>query len=692
MFKIFTCSFFCFFLFLIASSQKKEFTYEQVFKDSPTNISKRLPEIVRWIDDEHYLERKNENKKSILVSVEAKSGREISFTEKADEVGRKDVGFPDDAKDISYSPDGNWAAYTRNHNLYLLNINTEKETQLTTDGNDDIYNGYAAWVYYEEMFGRSRKAFWWSPDSKHIAFIRFDETQVPVYSIFNSTGQHGSFEKCHYPQAGDKNPEVKLGVVAVDDPKIVWADFNEKDDQYLGPSIWSPDGSSLWAQWIPRNQHKLKIFSVDVNDGSKKQIYEEQQRTWVTAKYDIDFLHNNKQFIIGSDQSGWNHLYLYNIDGTLVNQITKGNFAVIGVEHIDEKNKIIYFLGEKENAEKTDLLKIGFDGKGLTRLTFGDYSHENISLSPTAKYFMTTYSNISSPPKMAIVDNNGKLIREIADSKGADYDNYDWAKKELHYVKSRDSLFDLPMIITYPLHFDPNKKYPVLIEMYGGPSLGTLHDRWSDDFREQWWAKEGLIQVTMDNRSSGHFGKAGENYIYEQMGKYEVEDFMDGAKWLRNQTYVDTTKICIMGFSFGGFVTCMALTYGAEVFTHGIAYYPVTDWSLYDSYYAERFMSTPQDNSDGYLKYSPIYNAPNYKGLLRIVHGDIDDNVHIQNTIQFADKLENLNKHFEMMIYPGERHGRSHWSEPKRTQSHNEDYKFIYDNLLKKPMPEIFWK
>jgi dipeptidyl-peptidase-4 len=305
---------------------------------------------------------------------------------------------------------------------------------------------------------------------------------------------------------------------------------------------------------------------------------------------------------------------------------------------------------------------------------------------------MTTYSNISSPPKMAIVDNNGKLIREIADSKGADYDNYDWAKKELHYVKSRDSLFDLPMIITYPLHFDPNKKYPVLIEMYGGPSLGTLHDRWSDDFREQWWAKEGLIQVTMDNRSSGHFGKAGENYIYEQMGKYEVEDFMDGAKWLRNQTYVDTTKICIMGFSFGGFVTCMALTYGAEVFTHGIAYYPVTDWSLYDSYYAERFMSTPQDNSDGYLKYSPIYNAPNYKGLLRIVHGDIDDNVHIQNTIQFADKLENLNKHFEMMIYPGERHGRSHWSEPKRTQSHNEDYKFIYDNLLKKPMPEIFWK
>src|SRR5579871_3195633 len=443
---IFTFSFFSF-------SQRKEFTFEQVFKNAPPNISKPLPEIIRWIDDEHYVERKNGNGKSGLVSVEVKTGKEVAYTEKTEEVGRKDIAIPANANDLTYSPDGNWIAYTKDHNLFILNTNTEKETQITADGNDDIYNGYAAWVYYEEMFGRSRRAFWWSPDSKHLSFIRFDETQVPVYSIFHSEGKHGSIEKCHYPQAGDKNPEVKLGIISVNDPKIIWADLNEKDDQYFGPCIWVPDGSSVWAQWISRDQHQLKIFSIDLNTGAKKQVYEETQHTWVTAK-DIDFLNNNKQFIIGSDKSGWNHLYLYNVDGTFISQITQGNFAVIGAEHIDEKNKVIYFLAEKENSEKTDLFKIDFTGKELTRLTSGDYSHSNISISPNAKHFITTYSNITTPEKMALVDNNGKIIREIADSREADFSNYEWAKKELRYVKSRDNLFDLPIIITYPNNFD----------------------------------------------------------------------------------------------------------------------------------------------------------------------------------------------------------------------------------------------
>ena len=192
--------------------------------------------------------------------------------------------------------------------------------------------------------------------------------------------------------------------------------------------------------------------------------------------------------------------------------------------------------------------------------------------------------------------------------------------------------------------------------------LGTMHDRWSDDLREQWWAKEGMIQMTMDYRSSGHFGKAGMNYIYGQMGKYEIEDFMDCARWLRKQSFVDTTKVCFTGYSFGGFMTCLALTYGADVFTHGIAYYPVTDWNLYDSYYTERFMGTPQNNANGYLLNSPLYYAKNYKGLLRIVHGNLDDNAHMQNTIQLANRLQELDKHFEMMIYSGVRHGRSHWT------------------------------
>jgi len=672
-------------------AQKKELSFDQVFADSPTNLSKPLPDIIRWIDDDHYLERKDEGGKTAFLSVDAKTGNAIPYESPGTLIrGREDI--PDDAKNAEHSPDGKWVAYTRTNNLFAKELSTGKEIQFTHDGSADIYNGYAAWVYYEEMFGRSYGAFWWSPDSRHIAFIHFDETEVPLFPIYNSDGKHGSLETCHYPQAGDKNPSVKLGIVSVSNPGIVWADFDEKEDQYFGPPFWLPDGSSLWAQWIPRNQQELKIFTINIGNGSKNQVYEEKQRTWVNAKYDIRFLEKSNQYIIKSDQSGWDHFYLYNMDGTLVNPITQGDFSVINIVQVDERNKLLYFLAAKENKLRTDFYKIGFDGNGMTRLSFGDFSHDEILISPHAKYFITTYSNIFTPPKMALANTNGKLIRVLGDSKGIDFDKYDLARNEMHNVKTKDSLFDLAVLITYPLHFDPNKKYPVFIEVYGGPGLGKLNDQWSNDLREQWWAKEGMIQMTMDYRSSGHFGKAGMNYIYGQMGKYEIEDFMDCARWLRKQSFIDTTKICFTGYSFGGFMTCLALTYGADVFTHGIAYYPVTDWSLYDSYYAERFMGMPQKNANGYLLNSPLHYAKNYKGLLRIVHGNMDDNVHMQNTIQFANKLQELDKHFEMMIYSGVRHGRGHWPDDKKKQSHNEDYKFFYDHLLNKPMPDVFWK
>ena len=291
---------------------------------------------------------------------------------------------------------------------------------------------------------------------------------------------------------------------------------------------------------------------------------------------------------------------------------------------------------------------------------------------------------------MALLDIKGKLIRELGDSRGPGFDDYDLPKTELMRVKSADGLFELPMTITYPLHFDPTKKYPVLISIYGGPDAGTVYDRWNRGFlRAAWWAGEGLIQVSMDNRSSGHFGKEGMNYIYRQMGKYEIEDYMDCAKWLRNQSYVDSAKVCITGGSFGGYITCMALTYGAAVFTHGIASYSVTDWGLYDTHYTERYMGTPQDNPDGYRITSPQNYVKNYKGLLRIAHGNMDDNVHMQNSIQLINKLEDLDKHFEFMIYPGERHG---FRGLKGAQAANESNKFIYVHLLERPMPDIFWQ
>ena len=683
-----------FFIAAITFAQKKELSYEQSFKAATSDIVRPLPVIREWIDDEHYTEsKKDADGKTKLWSVDVKTGNAVIYKDDVIESPRiGTTNSSDENKNMTASPDGKWAAYTRKNNLYAKDLGSGKEIQLSKDGSDNIYSGYAAWVYYEEILGRASryKAFWWSPDSKHIAFIHFDETQVPVFPIYNSEGHEGFLEHQHYPKAGDKNPEVKIGIVSVDDSKTIWADFNDKDDQYFGMPYWTPDGSALWVQWMPRLQNHLKIFSVNISNGSKKEVYDEQQKTWITLEDGrLTFLNGGKQFIISSDKSGWKNLYLYNADGAFVNQITQGNFTTDIVE-ADEKTKTVFFKSRKENSARVDFYKIGLNGKGLTRLSFGDYSHDNINLSPNQKYFITTYSNISTPPKMALVDTKGKIIRELGDSKGTEFDNYELPKTELVRVKSSDGLFDLPMTVTYPVSFDPNKKYPVLISIYGGPNAGTVYDRWNNGFlRSEWWAKEGLIQVAMDNRSSGHFGKAGANYIYRQMGKYEIEDYMDCARWLRKQSYVDTTKVCITGGSFGGYITCMALTYGADVFTHGMANYSVTDWSLYDTHYTERYMSTPQDNPDGYKITAPQNYVKNYKGLLRITHGSMDDNVHMQNTIQFINKLQDLDKDFEFMIYPGERHG---YRGLKSTQATNESYKFIYEHLLNKPMPDAFWK
>jgi dipeptidyl-peptidase-4 len=272
---------------------------------------------------------------------------------------------------------------------------------------------------------------------------------------------------------------------------------------------------------MPRLQNKLKIYSIDPSNGSRKEVYDKKQKTWIDLDLEarIEFLSEGKGFIIKSDKSGWMHLYLYNMNGQLINMVTQGDFSVTELVKLDEKAKLVYFKARKENSARFDFYKTGLNGKGLTRLTFGEYSHDVINISPKGDYFITTYSNLSTPAKMALVDTRGQLIRELGDSKGADFDKYNLSRTELVRVKSTDGLFNLPMTISYPLNFDPSKKYPVLINIYGGPNAGTVYDRWPRGFtRAQWWAKEGLILVSMDNRSSGHFGKAGMDFIYRRLG------------------------------------------------------------------------------------------------------------------------------------------------------------------------------
>ncbi|HYK77168.1 MAG TPA: S9 family peptidase [Daejeonella sp.] len=690
--------------------QKKELTFTEVFSKPPTGIINPIPVQRGWTDDTHYIEFRLEGQQQKPYTVDVKTGQAVpsapsQVNEASVFVKNRDVFYKDvmgketqltrdtlEEKNPTLSPDGKLVAFTRNNDLYVVDIEGKKEIRHTNDGSDVIYNGWASWVYYEEILGRATryKAFWWSPDSKRLAFMRFDDSQVPVFPIYNSMGQHGFLENTRYPKPGDRNPEVKMGIVNADSPGIVWADFNPKDDQYFGTPFWMADSKTLWMQWMNRDQNNLIIYSVTPTDGKKSPIYDEKQKTWINWFDDMYFLKNGQGFILNSDKSGYNHFYYMDLNGNLKKQLTSGNWRVAKLLLVDEKAQEIFFTARKEATTRFDLYRVSLKGGEPKRLTFGNYDH-NVSLSPNGSYFITNYSNLQTPTQTALLDKNGKLIRQIANAKGDQFDAYNLPKTDLVYYKTRDGL-ELPMTVILPLNFDPAKKYPVWISIYGGPDAGTVYDRFRNPVGQTWFAKEGIIQVAIDNRSAGHLGKTGMNYIYRQLGKHEIEDYTDAVNFLKSKGYVNENKVGITGGSFGGYVTAMALTYAADVFTHGIANYSPTDWALYDTHYTERFMGTPQNNPEGYKITSVFTYADKLKGMLRIVHGTMDDNVHMQNSIQLVNKLQDLNKHFEFMLYPGERHG---FRGLKGRHANQETTRFIYQYLLEKPVPADFiqdWK
>ncbi len=706
------------------AQQKKQLTWEQIYRNGEPRLTVQLPAIAGWADDQHYLVSKG--REGGLTSVDAATGKEEPFHDLSSFKGEADstfnlnapVSHTEDYRAALYvkdgdlyvllptarifkrltstdatekvpllSPDGKHVGFIRNNDLYSIEIASGKETRYTSDGNDVIYNGYASWVYYEEILGRGSqyRAFWWSPDSKHIAFYRFDDANVPAFPLFNADGQHGSLESQRYPKAGDPNPEVRVGVVTVGSSGIIWADFDSKTDQYFGTPFWTPDARLLFVQWMDRGQDNLKIYGVEPMSGKKKEIYDEHQASWVEWFEHIHFLDGGKGFILLTDKDGWMHAYRYSMDGTLNNRITSGNWAVAGIEAVNEKEQTVFLTARKENSTRTDLYKVKLDGTGLSRLTAGDFTH-SVKVSLHGLYFISSYSNVATPTRLGLYDGNGKLVRALGDAKQPAFDDYELAKTELFRVNTPDG-YALPVTWTLPVPFDPQKKHPVLISIYGGPNDRTVVDRWVG-LGGQWLAKEGVIQVAIDHRGSGHFGKKGVALMYRNLGKWEMNDYVEVVKWLRKKPFVDSTRVCITGESYGGYVTCMALTAGADYFTHGVADFSVTDWMLYDSHYTERYMDSPAENPEGYKNGSVLTYVPKYKGVLRIVHGTMDDNVHMQNSIQLVSALEDLGKHFDFMVYPNGRHG---WGGPKWGHLTNETMRFYYEYLIQKPFPEALF-
>ena len=684
-----------------ANAQTKKLTFEQSWGQAPS-LTKPISSFRGWADESNYIESSG----SQLFQVNVKTGEKKGYTyptKSSTEVFVKDkdiyIQYPGsqakqltqspeiDEQNPTLSPDGKYVAFTRKSDLYSLDVNTGKEVRYTTDGTDVIYNGWSSWVYYEEILGRptNYKAFWWSPDSKQLAFMRFDDTNVPMFPIYVSKGQHGYLEETRYPKAGDPNPEVKVGFVKVEGSPVVWASFNEKDDQYFGQPYWSFDSQSIMVQWMNRDQTNLKFYAVNPNDGSKSEIYNEEQPTWINLDHDerITYLADNKHYILKSDKTGWAHYYLYTLSGKLVNPLTSGEWQVKEIAHIDEKAKVLYFTARKENSATIDLYRVNFNGKNFRRLTFGDYTHD-VKVSPDGKHFITSYSNIHTPTKVALVDNNGRVIKELADSKSPEFANYNVGKREYFTIPSEDGKFNLPVIITYPTDFDESKQYPVIMSIYGGPDAGTVKNTWKG-VNGQYWANEGVIQIECDHRASGHFGKQGVAWMHRNLGNWELVDYITIAKWLKAKPWVAKDKLLITGHSYGGYMTCLALTKGADYFDFGIAGAPVTGWELYDTHYTERWMDTPQANPEGYKNGSILPYVDQYKGRLRIMHGDLDDNVHMQNTIQLVDALTDRQVPFELMIYPGSRHG---FGRSKQAYDFKERVRFYYQYLLEKPIPE----
>ena len=694
-------------------AQKKDLTDAQYFKSDFNGITKSLPVVDKWIDDSHVIIINGTKH----YTIDCNTGEEKETTEAETKAAApvKPMAYKkegnifvkinsietqlttDTIKKLNpvLSPDNNYVAFTKNNDLYTIDISTKKESRLTSDGSEVVMNGYASWVYTEEILGRASlyRTFWWSPDSRHIAFFRTDDSPVPVYTITDGNGQHGYVEKERYPKVGDPNPQIKIGIVSPAGGAITFADFNDKDDQYFGAPYWTPDGSALWVQWMNRAQNNLKIWSVNPSTGAKQQLYDENQKTWIQLEdgYErLHFLSNSKNFILESDKTGWNHLYLFNGSGKQLNAITSGKFTVLNIVQADEKKGVVYFTARsRENTARIDFYSVGFNGKNLQRLTSGDYNNSNISLSPGGSYFITTYSNVATPARMALVNNTGKIIKELGDTKDTAFDNYSLASTTLLRVKSDDGLYDLPMKVTWPINMDKSKKYPVLISIYGGPNAGTCWDTWALNGPQQFYAKEGLIQVVMDHRASGHFGKEGVNYMYHNLGYWEMKDYTTMVKWLIANGSADSARICITGFSYGGYMTCYALTYASDVFTYGMAGGSVTDWSFYDTHYTERYMGTPAENPDGYRSSSVLTYVDRYKGMLQIAHGVIDDNVHIQNSINLISKLQDAKKDFEFMEYSGGRHG---WPGNKWLHYQNLKTEFIYKYLLLKPVNKMMLK
>ncbi|MCJ7488473.1 MAG: S9 family peptidase, partial [Candidatus Aminicenantes bacterium] len=564
------------------------------------------------------------------------------------------VGVRGRAYGDSLSPDLKYRAFTRDYNLYVKDMDG-KETALTTDGTEDLRNAFPDWVYPEEL--GQYQAFWWSPDSKRIAFMQFDEKPVTKYPIVHDVQPIPRFELLGYPKPGGNNPIVRLFVADVATKKLVRLETGDDLDVYLYRGQWTNDGTKFTYHRLNRWQNKLELFAADPVTGKTRLFLTDTDPCYIDESTDLIFLKDNLRFLWTSERSGWREIYLYDLTGKLIKQLTNAKLPVRSILGVDETRGWVYFGGLEANGTESYAFKVKLDGTGFAKMTPEPGSH-NVAFSPGFDYYTDAFSSFEQPMKSTIYQADGKMVKVLATSVPTkEFLDLKLIKPERFTFKSADGKYDLDGLVYFPAHFDPKDKYPLLLSVYGGPGSKGVNNSYKMADGNQALAQLGFLVAVCDYRGVSGRGKAFQNLHYMKLGQVELEDHVAFVKALGQRPYADTTRVGVTGHSYGGYFTCIALLKEPDVFHVGVAGAPVTDWRNYDSIYTERYMRRPQDNPDGYEKGSCLTYAKNLKGKLFIHHGAVDDNVHPGNTIQLVQALLKENKKFDMMIYPEQQHG-----------------------------------
>ncbi len=564
---------------------------------------------------------------------------------------------PGTEEQLEFSPDGRLVAYVREGNLYVADVNG-RERALTTDGAPRILNGKLDWVYEEEIFGRGRpRAFWWSPDSARLAFLQLDDRPVPTFPVVDHVPAAQVLEQTTYPRPGDPNPKVRLGVVGAAGSAVQWLDttkYNSADHLIVDVS-WTPDSQQVAFQVQDREQTWLDLNLGDASNGTMKTLFRETSKAWVAINGSPVWLKDGS-FLWPSERTGFEHLFHYRRDGTLTKQVTDGRWEIRTVYGVDETNGLVYFTAIERSALGDDIYRVNIDGTGLTRLSQPAGSH-SATFNPSMTMYVGTWSDVSTPTQTRLHKADGTEIRVIDRNDVAALKDYKLAKPEFVQVKTKDG-FLLEAMLIKPPDFDPSKKYPVFEHTYSGPHAPQVRNAWGgvSSLYFQLLAERGIVVWVCDNRSASGKGVESAWVAYKRLGETELADLEECLGYLKSKPWVDSSRIGLDGWSYGGFMTSYALTHSTS-WAMGISGGTVTDWNNYDSVYTERYMLTPQNNPDGYMRTAPKNAAKNLHGQLFLLHGAMDDNVHMANTMQFVYELEKADKPFELMLYPKSRHG-----------------------------------